>query len=113
MNRKIAVPVDSNGILDGHFGHCKHFAVFNSSENKIISEELLDPPPHEPGLLPKWLSEQGVTDIIAGGMGQMAIQIFNRNGVNAFVGAPRIIARELAIKHLNGELSLTENYCDH
>jgi len=113
MKRKIAVPVDSNGILDGHFGHCKYFAVFNTSGNTILSEELFDPPIHEPGVLPKWLSEKGVTDIIAGGMGQMAIRIFNRNGVNAFVGAPRINAWELATKYLKDELNLSENYCNH
>ncbi|MCK7542001.1 MAG: hypothetical protein MZV63_69485 [Marinilabiliales bacterium] len=35
------------------------------------------PRPHEPGLLPGWLAEKGVTDVIAGGMGQRAIGLFN------------------------------------
>jgi len=113
MSKKIAIPVDDAGILDGHFGHCKFFAIINEENGKIISEEKIIPPPHEPGLLPKWLAEKGVTDIIAGGMGQMAIQLFNQSGVNAFVGAPQISAKELALGYLGSTLSLTANYCNH
>jgi len=113
MSKKIAVPIDDSGILDSHFGHCKFFSILNEEGGKTISEEKIVPPPHEPGLLPKWLSEMGVTDIIAGGMGQRAIQLFNEKGVNAFVGAPRLSAKELAEGHLNGSLMFSANYCDH
>lgn len=113
MSKKIAVPVDAAGILDAHFGHCKFFAVLDEENGAIISEEKIVPPPHEPGLLPKWLSEKGVTDIIAGGMGQRAIQLFNQSGVNAFVGAPKLNARELVDGYIKGTLTFSANYCDH
>lgn len=113
MKKKIAIPVDNNGNLDSHFGHCKYFAIFSTHENKVLSEEIVTPPPHEPGLLPVWLAKRGVTDIIAGGMGNKAIQIFNQNGVNAFVGAPQLSAIELTEGYLNNALSFSENYCDH
>ena len=113
MNKKIAIPVDNNGVLDTHFGHSKFFALLKTNNGKILFEEIVTPPPHEPGLLPRWLAEKGVTDIIAGGMGQKAIQIFNQNGVNALVGAPRMPAKNLTEGYLNGSLSLSENYCDH
>lgn len=113
MKKKIAVPVDNNGILDAHFGHCKFFALIDVENNKIINEEKTVPPPHEPGLLPRWLSERGATDIIAGGMGHKAIQLFNQSGVNAFVGAPQLSASELVTGHLAGSLSFTANYCNH
>lgn len=113
MKKKIAIPVDNNGNLDGHFGHCKYFAIFCIHENKILSEEIVTPPPHEPGLLPVWLAERGVTDIIAGGMGQKAVQIFNTNGVNAFVGAPQLSAKELTEGYLTSTLNFSSNYCDH
>ncbi len=113
MSKKIAVPIDNSGILDGHFGHCKFFAIITEENGKIITEEKIVPPPHEPGLLPKWLAEKGVTDIIAGGMGQMAIKLFNEKGVNAFVGAPRLSSKELAEGYLNNSLRLTANYCNH
>lgn len=113
MNKKIAVPVNETGLLDPHFGHCKFFAIMVVKDGKIISEEMVTPPPHEPGLLPRWLAEKDVTDIIAGGMGQKAIQIFNQNGVNALVGAPQIPAKNLAEGYLDGSLSFSGNYCDH
>jgi predicted Fe-Mo cluster-binding NifX family protein len=114
MSKKIAVPVDGENNLDAHFGHCKYFALIVVDEkNNIVSEEKVVPPPHEPGLLPKWLSEKGVTDIIAGGMGQRAIQLFNQYGVNAFVGAPKLTSGDLVSAFLNNNLSFSANYCDH
>lgn len=113
MKKKIAVPVDNNGVLDAHFGHCKFFALFDVEDNKIIHEEKVVPPPHEPGLLPKWLAEKGATDILAGGMGQRAIQIFNTNKVNVFVGAPTLPAKEIIDGFLTGTISFASNYCDH
>ncbi len=113
MKKKIAVPVDENGVLDGHFGHCKFFALIDVEENNIVAKEMVTPPPHEPGLLPKWLAEKGVNDVLAGGMGHKAIQIFNYNDVNVFVGAPQLSADELVKGFLNKSIEFTANYCDH
>ncbi|WP_163324187.1 NifB/NifX family molybdenum-iron cluster-binding protein [Draconibacterium mangrovi] len=113
MRKKIAVPVDESGILDGHFGHCKYFALLDVEETTIVNEERVTPPPHEPGVLPKWLAENGVTDVLAGGMGHKAIQIFNYNNVNVFVGAPHLSASELAQGFLNDTIEFSANYCDH
>lgn len=113
MNKTIAVPVNERGILDTHFGHCKSFALFNIENNVIESQDNLTPPPHEPGVLPKWLAEIGATDIIAGGMGQQAINIFNDNKVNVFVGAEQLPADAIINSFIKGDLSLKANYCDH
>jgi predicted Fe-Mo cluster-binding NifX family protein len=59
------------------------------------------------------LSDSGVTDVLAGGMGQKAIQILNYNKVNVFVGAPQLTANELATGFLNETISFSANYCDH
>ncbi len=113
MNKRIAVPINENGALDAHFGHCKFFALFNIENNTIVSEDKVVPPPHEPGVLPKWLADNGATDIIAGGMGQKAIQIFNAHKVNVFVGADTLPAKELVEGFLSKKLSFASNYCDH
>jgi predicted Fe-Mo cluster-binding NifX family protein len=112
MKKRIAVPT-SNGLLDEHFGHCKQFVMIDVDGQDILKETIVDAPPHQPGLLPPWLAEQGVTDVIAGGMGQRAIQIFNDNGVNVFVGAPKMTPAELAEGFIQGTLSFNANYCDH
>ena len=112
MKKIIAVP-SSNGLLDEHFGHCRQFALLSVEDDKIISESIIDAPPHEPGLLPKFLAEKGVTDVIAGGMGNRAIQLFNQHQVNVFVGAPKQTPKEITNGFLNGSLKFSANYCDH
>ena len=108
----IAIPY-SKGLLDEHFGHCHQFALLTIEDNSIISESLIDAPAHEPGVMPKFLAEQGVTDVLAGGMGNRAIQIFNHHKVNVFVGAPKLSPVEIAEGFLNETLQFAANYCDH
>lgn len=112
MKKKIAIPLE-DGILCSHFGHCQQFAIIDTEDSHISDELLVTPPPHEPGLLPAWLAEKGVTDVIAGGMGQRAISLFNHQNINVFVGAPVKNHRELATDLINGTLTAGSNYCDH
>ena len=112
MKKLIAVPLE-NGILCTHFGHCQQFAIIETDDENITREILITPPPHEPGLLPGWLAEKGVTDVIAGGMGQRAIGLFNNQNINVFVGAPLKSPKELASDLLNNTLEAGANYCDH
>jgi predicted Fe-Mo cluster-binding NifX family protein len=112
MKKLIAVP-SSNGLLDEHFGHCRQFELFSVEEKKVISESTIDAPPHEPGLLPKFLADKGVTEVIAGGMGNRAVQLFNQHQVNVFVGAPKQTPKEIVDGFLNGSLEFSANYCDH
>ncbi len=110
--KKIAIPVD-NGALSAHFGHCEKFAIVEVSDGKIIATKLLVPPEHVPGLYPKWIAEMGVSDVIAGGMGQKAIALFHQHQINVYIGAPVETPEAIADKFLNGELSLSANPCNH
>ena len=112
MKKRIAIPLE-NGILCSHFGHCEQFAIIDTDNNNVSAEELVTPPPHEPGLLPAWLAERAVTDVIAGGMGQRAINLFNQQNINVFVGAQLKSPKELDNDLLNNSLAAGANYCDH
>lgn len=112
MTKKIAIPME-NGMLCSHFGHCEYFAIATVEENRIIEIVEKTPPAHEPGLYPIWVASFGVTDVIAGGMGQKAIDLFNQQNINAFVGAPIKGAKEIIEDYLSGNLSLNANYCNH
>ena len=114
MSSKIAIPL-VDGKLSAHFGHCQQFAIVEiDRENKTIGKtELLTPPAHEPGVLPKWLSEMGANMIIAGGMGQRAQQLFTQNNIEVLVGAPDVKPEELVNQYLNGQLVCGTNICDH
>lgn len=112
MKKIVAIPL-ANGMLCEHFGHCETFAIVKV-ENNVISEiKEVTPPEHIPGLYPRWVAEFGVTDVIAGGMGQKAIDLFNQQNINAFVGAPIKPAKELVTDFLANRLSLNANYCNH
>ncbi len=82
-------------------------------QRRILSREMVTPPPHEPGVLPKWLHEQGANVIIAGGMGQRAQQIFASNDIEVLVGAPADSPENLVAAYLAGTLKCGDNVCDH
>ena len=111
---KIAIPV-TNGKLSSHFGHCEQFAVIDADkeDKKIRGEQLLTPPLHQPGVLPRWLSELSVELIIAGGMGRRAQQLFGQNNIDVIVGAPDENPQELVKQYLAGQLQCGQNICDH
>lgn len=111
---KIAVPV-ANGRLCLHFGHCAQFVIHevDPAAKRTLRREYLTPPPHEPGVLPRWLHEQGVNAVIAGGMGQRAQQLFTQNGIEVIVGAPDGDPDEIVAAYLAGSLKAGDNVCDH
>ncbi len=111
---KVAVPTE-NGKLCMHFGHCQQFAMVQADAGKkeVSGVDLLDPPPHEPGVLPKWVSQQGATLVIAGGMGTRAQNLFQEHGVRVIVGAPEETPENLVQSYLQGTLETAENACDH
>lgn len=111
---KIAVPV-AQGVLCLHFGHCQSFALVEVDEESrtIVSQETLPPPPHEPGVLPRWLHEKGADLVIAGGMGMRAQQIFQQQGVKVIVGAPSAAPGDVVQAYLEGRLETGDNLCDH
>lgn len=113
-NMKIAIPL-ADGKLAMHFGHCASFALIeaDADEKKIVKREDLQAPPHEPGLLPKWLAERGANLIIAGGMGQRAQDLFCQHGIGVVIGAPAGTPEALVASFLAGTLQSGENVCDH
>jgi predicted Fe-Mo cluster-binding NifX family protein len=114
INMKIALPV-SNGVLCMHFGHCDEFAIIEVESDKktIIGNKSVTPPPHEPGLLPRWLQEMEINLVIAGGMGMRAQQLFSQAGVEVIVGAQAKRVEELVKDYLEGNLKTGVNACDH
>jgi len=111
---RIAVPV-VNGMLCMHFGHCEQFALVevDDASKAITGTRYLAPPPHEPGVLPRWLHEQGADVIIAGGMGQRAQGLFSQSGIKVVVGAPAEKPEDVVSAYLAGTLEVGQNACDH
>ena len=109
---KFAIPI-AEGKLTAHFGHCKEFALVEVENNQITKKEILEPPPHEPGVLPRWLHQLGADVIIAGGMGQRAIVLFAENDIEVIVGAPVLEPEALVQGYIDKTLTTGTNVCDH
>jgi predicted Fe-Mo cluster-binding NifX family protein len=109
---KFAIPL-AEGKLTAHFGHCQEFALVEVEDNEIKNKETLVPPPHEPGVLPKWLHELGTNVIIAGGMGARALELFAQNNIKVIVGASALTPEERVQKYLDNSLQTGGNVCDH
>jgi len=109
--KKIAVPVQGANV-SAHFGHAPQFKIFSVEDKNIVGEDALENPGHQPGLLPKLLNEAGADLVIASGMGQKAIAIFEKNNIEVVSGAAGE-AKAAVIDYLNGELNAFDNACSH
>ncbi|MFZ3109507.1 MAG: NifB/NifX family molybdenum-iron cluster-binding protein [Rectinemataceae bacterium] len=111
---KIAIPL-VNGVLSSHFGHCDRFAIITAdpASKKILSKEEKNPPPHEPGLYPSWLANLGITHVIAGGMGESAINLFVQNHIEVIAGVSGDTPEKIAQHFLKNTLVTGNNYCTH
>jgi ATP-binding protein involved in chromosome partitioning len=111
---RYAVPVNG-GMVSPHFGHCEQFALIDVDEQtkNILKNELVPSPGHQPGLLPEWLAEQGVSCVIAGGMGSRAQSLFQENGIEVVIGALESDPETVVMNHVKGQLATGDNICDH
>jgi ATP-binding protein involved in chromosome partitioning len=111
---RYAIPV-SNGIVSTHFGHCGQFAIIDADENKkeILSKEFVTSPGHQPGLLPEWLAQRGVSVVIASGMGSRAQNLFRQNRIEVVIGALESDPEKVVLSYLDGNLGTGDNICDH
>lgn len=108
-----AVPTQ-DGLLCAHFGHCEKFTLIEAGDGgEPAVKEVCDAPPHEPGLLPRWLAEKGVSTVIAGGMGARAQQIFSESGVKVVCGTPPLEPLQVVKQYVDGTLEVGDNVCDH
>jgi len=110
--KMIAVPV-SEGKLAAHFGHSDHFVFMETRGGKIIASEKRTPPPHEPGVIPQWIHDQGADVVIVGGMGEKAQELLREKGIEVVIGAPMDTPESLANQYMAKTLVSGANICDH
>ncbi len=111
---RIAIPI-SGDCLEQHFGHCEKFAMVEvvpgTKEVSAVAE--IAAPEHQPGLLPPWLKGQGVTLVIAGGMGARALSLLQEASIEVITGAPSENAVTLVRRYLDGALASVDCTCGH
>jgi predicted Fe-Mo cluster-binding NifX family protein len=113
--KKIALPVTEASHVDGHFGHCEFYNIYSiSATNEIIESETLQSPQgcgcksNIAGVL----AEKGVTVMLAGGIGNGAINVLNSHGIEVVRGCEGQ-ADEAVRKFLAGQISDNGISCSH
>lgn len=112
MRKRIAIPTE-NGVLCSHFGHCQAFYIADIEDNKIVSSSFVIPPEHEPGLYPAWINQQGVSQVICGGIGEKAEILFAKENISLCIGANIEKPEKLVQDLLDNKLKMGQNSCDH
>lgn len=108
----VALPTSDRVSVDEHFGHAKEFALYVVSGGAVTDVSFITPPPHEPGVLPRFLAAEGAHIIITGGMGQKAINLFKQNNVDVILGANGSLENNIN-DYLKGVLESKGTGCDH
>ena len=113
--RKIAIPVDINNQLEDHFGHCDHYEIYTvTNDNKIVSVENLE---SEEGCgcksnIASILVENGVTIMLAGGIGTGAIGVLNKCNIDVVRGCTGN-SKNLVEQYISGKLLDSGESCSH
>ncbi len=108
----LAFPTSDRTTVDGHFGHTKEFAIITVTGAEVTDTSYITPPPHEPGVLPRFLGQHGIDVIVTGGMGKMAVDLFNQQGIDVILGASGSIDANLK-EYTGGSLTSTGSVCSH
>ncbi len=109
---KIAVPTCEVNV-DDHFGHCEFFTVFTANEKKEIIETEIVKSPVGCGCksnISETLSNLGVTIMLAGNMGQGAVNVLNQAGIEVFRGCSGNV-KEVADSWLIGNIQDSGDAC--
>lgn len=106
---KIAV-ASENEMVTAHFGYCTNFHLYDTEDSKIIHQTTIPNPGHKPGFLPNYLNDLMVNVIISGGIGNGAVEIFNKKGIEVVIGASGL-AVDAVNSYLHGLLKTTGAVC--
>jgi predicted Fe-Mo cluster-binding NifX family protein len=93
-----------------HFGHCEGFTVYTVEGQAVSKKEFVQNPGHKPGLLPNLLHEKGVDVVVAGGMGQGAVDIFCAHNMQVITGVSGK-TDDAAAAYLKGALKSSGSVC--
>jgi predicted Fe-Mo cluster-binding NifX family protein len=108
---KVAISTDQR-YVSAHFGRCSSYTIVEIIEGNILSRKEIPNPGHQPGFLPQFLSEKGVSCIIAGGMGPRAQGLFAQKNIETITGIQGPVD-EVIEKFVHQELEPGEDLCGH
>ena len=116
----IAIPSGQPGGMDAplgaHFGHCDMYTLVSVKENKVEDVRVIPNVPHQQGgcMAPvQYLAQNGVKQLIAGGMGMRPLMGFQQVGIDVYYGGGANTVGEAVNALVDGKLPQfsMENTC--
>jgi len=111
---KIALPT-RDGKIDGHFSHCEYFTIIEVNANKeIVSKSVLESPQGCgcKSNIASTLAQLGVQWMLAGNMGQGAVNVLSSQNINVVRGCSGDI-ETVAAEWLKGNVADDPAVCGH
>ena len=71
---KVAIATEGN-VVSSHFARCQSFIVLNIEDGKLVNETVIQNPGHRIDFLPRFLKEENINCVVAGGMGIRAREL--------------------------------------
>lgn len=111
--KKIALPVTKSNQIDDHFGHCEFYGVYTiSDKNEIVDVQTIK---SEQGCgcqsnIASVLAKNGVTIMLAGGIGGGAINVLNNSGIKVVRGCSGN-ASEIVKLYVEGKINDSGESC--
>lgn len=110
---KIALPTRQN-LIDEHFGHCEYYTVFtiDDSNKQILAQEIIASPEGCgcKSNIAGTLSKIGVKVLLAGNMGEGAVNVLNNSGIEVLRGCSGDV-KEVALNWLAGAVIDSGDMC--
>ena len=109
--KRIAVACEGEGMsstVSGHCGRCPFYHLIDIKDNTITSQKSVENPffnAHgQPGQVPQFINDQGAHVILAGGMGQRAVEFFKQFGIEVATGVAGSVENAVEA-YLSGSVS--------
>jgi len=112
---KIAVPTTQANTVDEHFGHCEFYTLFTISDQKAILNTEILPSPAGCGCksnIASELKEKGVSVLLAGNMGNGAVNVISSQGILVVRGCVGEI-NKVVTNYLVGKIDDSGETCSH
>lgn len=110
---KIALPSRGDQI-DNHFGHCEYFTIFtvDTAAKQIIDSQSVSSPEGCgcKSNIASTLADMGVKVMLAGNMGDGAVRVLNKSGIEVLRGCSGNV-KTVALKWLQGSLKDSGDSC--
>jgi predicted Fe-Mo cluster-binding NifX family protein len=87
---RIAISTDGKYVAE-HFGRCPIYTVVDIENGEVVQKLELNNPGHTPGLIPQFLNDNQVEQIICGGMGMRAQGFFQEFGIATVMGISGLV----------------------